>query len=869
MWVQSNCLANNKQVVVGVVYRHPNYNLNSFTDRLNDVLLKLSSEGNTAFMTGDFNIDLMRINLNKNVELYVNMVLGYHFENIVTSPTRITANSSTLIDHFYNNNPAINVKTALILDDLSDHFPVVAIVKSKKKNVKNKCFYARNFANLNVNKLKDDAAVMITSITNKIDNDPNLCVNAKFKLLQDGIENIINENIPLRKLSHREARLKQKPWITKGILRSIKTRNLLYKKLCKSRFSDIQLENQYKKFRNKLTYIKQKSKSDYYQTLFSGTKGDVKKTWRILNGIIKKDNSNRESFIPKHLKINNDIISDPKTIVNHLNNHFSTIGKHSEEKVNFKEVSKTVAWQPNSIYFKKTNLAEIQEVINKLDSKKASGIDDISITVLKHLNYLLSPLLLRLINDSFESGEYPDCLKLAKVIPLHKGGSKEDPNNFRPISILSNLNKIIEKIIYSRLYQFFEKFNLLNQNQFGFRKGHSTNMAITEFLEEVLHNYDHMKATCAIFLDLSKAFDSVDRSILLFKLRRYGVRGKTWNLLESYLQNRRQIIQENNIYSNEAFVNIGVPQGSILGPLLFLIHISDLKFSTTLKIINFADDTLLYQEVDNVKDAQTSLNVEMEKVNQWMKTNQLKLNSSKTKFMVFNPSIKKFHKLDKLKLKMDNDKEIEQVEQFKYLGIIIDRKLNWKAHVQSIISKLSRTLGILYKVRYFLNKKLLLLLLNSLFLSHIRFGIICWGRCSTTVMRPISILLNKALRCINYGGYQDSSTPLYIKDNIIKVKDMFKFEVCKFMFSWGKNLLPPVFKKYFTNLENIHQHDTRRSKLNYYKNRKLTKTGMNTLNFIGVKIWNELPNGLKVKSTKFNFSNNVKRYFLDNYKNVN
>ena len=864
LWIETQSLVDKKPVVLGVVYRHPSHNIKLFTEELNTLLLKLSVEGKTVFVTGDLNIDFLKIKSNQIIENYNNMLLSYNFENLIKSPTRMTEKSSTLIDHFYNNNDNIDIKTAIMVDDLSDHFPILAVVKNSRQRVKKQVIYARNFSNINYNKVKQDAVVMVNKF-NELSSNSNsfMDITEKFELLQQGIVEIINANIPIRKLTRREVRSQGKPWLTKGILKSVKTKNYLYKKLCKTNFKNQDLYDRYRQYRNKLTYLKQQSKSNYYHKVLQSSKGDIKKTWRTINGIIKK--GNKRPCLPSKLIIHKENLLESEQIANKLNHHFSTIGKHSTDEVDYHQVIKTIPWQSQSIHFKPTTAVEIHNIISNLNSRKASGADEISVYVLKELRDLLSPIMSNLINECFQKGTYPDCLKLAIVIPLHKGGAETDPNNFRPISILPTLNKVMEKVIHTRLYDYFEKYKIINDNQFGFRRGHSTTMAVTEFVENILNSYDKQQATCAIFVDLSKAFDSVNRNILLLKLYRYGVRGSMHDLLTSYLDQRKQFIKCDGVSSSQLSVDVGVPQGSILGPLLFLIHLNDLKYSTNLQTINFADDTLLYQTIDNTEGVQEKLTHEMKKVKSWMNVNHLRLNASKTKFMVFHPKKYKYKKLTNLKLKLDSDNEIEQVKQFKYLGLIIDQDLSWKSHIKYITTKLSRTLGLLYKTRHFMDKKCRLLLFNSLFLSYIQYGIICWGRAKITAKKPISILYNKALRCINFSDFRDSSTPLYIHYNLLKLDDIFNLEICKFMFKWSKGTLPTIFNKYFVHINTIHNYQTRTSRQNFYISKKLTRTGMCTLNYLGARLWREVPNALKEKSFCATFSYHMKRHLLNQY----
>ena len=702
LWIETRYPVNGKTVVVGIVYRHPRYDLSTFTTELSKILAKLTSENKTVLITGDVNIDLFRINTNRSIMEFSNMMLSYHMHNQINSATRITDTSSTLIDHFYNNDPFVNIKTTLVLDDISDHLPIIAIVKNIKVPNKKKYYFTRNYSSLDQAMLTHDTTCMINSLTQTF-SCPNLDINSKFEILGDELEKVLDKNVPVQKLSRKETRLKLRPWISTGILNSIKKRNKRYKILCKTKFQDNELKIQYKKYRNILTHTKEKAKRNYFHRKLEYSKGDIKKTWGVINDLIGK--SKKPPTVPPELSYNGQTFTNPQEVVNNLNFHFTKIGKYNKKSVDYHEVAKTVHWKPNSIFFEKTTPNEIENIINNLNVRKASGADDLSVSVLKRLNKLLSPILSDLVNQAFEAGVYPDSLKLAKVIPLHKGGIDNDPNNFRPISILSNLNKIVEKVIYPRLYKFFEKYNIISDKQFGFRKGLSTTMATTEFLENILGSLDQGKATCAMFVDLSKAFDCVERDLLLFKLYRYGIRGSVWDLLKSYLTNRYQFVQCDGFLSTEEEVDTGVPQGSVLGPLLFLVHISDLRYATNLETLNFADDTLLYHTFENPDEIQNYMNKEMVKVHKWMENNHLRINSSKTKFMIFHKQLKKFKDLHTLRLKIGTQEELEQVKDFKYLGLTIDQHLNWKQHIAILARKLSKSLGILYKIRHYLDKK--------------------------------------------------------------------------------------------------------------------------------------------------------------------
>ena len=499
-----------------------------------------------------------------------------------------------------------------------------------------------------------------------------------------------------------------------------------------------------------------------------------------------------------------------------------------------------------------------------MNSKKASGADEISVTFLKLIKELISPLLSSLINESFSSGTYPNCLKIAKVIPIYKGGTKSTPGNYRPISLLSILNKIIEKTIYTRLNSYFNKYNLINNRQFGFRTGHNTTMAVAELYEKVLKAYDNGDATCAVFLDLSKAFDSVNHDIILHKLYKYGVRGNVWRLIQSYLTSRKQFVFDNNMSSDFCNVDVGVPQGSVLGPLLFIIHINDLINSTNLNILNFADDTLLYFNFNNTKTAELYLNKELSKVMQWLDTNNLKLNIKKTKYMIFAPNQSKYNNIN-LQPKFQDSTVIEKVYEYKYLGLIIDHKLTWKTHISYLKGKLSQSLGILYKLRHLVSKKVLITVFHSLFLSHLNYGILCWGRSSKTVIEPLVTLTNKALRCINFCDPREHVEQFLLKDHLLQVNEIFQMELAKFMYKYNNNSLPVCFNSYFTKVNDQHNYNTRASKSNFFIPRKLCSKGQRSLDFLGPGLWSEIPGSIKNKKSLSLFISSYKSILLNKY----
>ena len=405
---------------------------------------------------------------------------------------------------------------------------------------------------------------------------------------------IIDRHMPVRKLTTKECKQKIKPWITPKIIAKIKTKNKLYKKFMKSKSKDDQL--QFNKVKNEITSLTRKSKQDYYKKYFDKHSKNSKKIWNGIKEIINL--KQKSSSLPTSLIDNGKFLSNQKDVANHFNSYFSDIAENILKKRKYKGKHSFQDYLkhalPNSHMFFDCDQIEVECLISMLQTSKSTGPWSIPVNVLHLLKKDISLPLSKIFNLSMKTGTHPDCLKLAKVIPIHKKGSKLEVGNYRPISLLSNINKLLEKIVHERCYNFLEKFNCLYKYQFGFRKSHSTNHALIEITEKIRKALDSRKFACGIFVDLQKAFDTVNHEILLKKLEHYGLRNMTNSWFKSYLNNRKQLVSLNGVDSETQIMQHGAPQGSVLGPLLFLIYINDLHDSILYSLpYHFADDTNL------------------------------------------------------------------------------------------------------------------------------------------------------------------------------------------------------------------------------------------------------------------------------------
>ena len=493
---------------------------------------------------------------------------------------------------------------------------------------------------------------------------------------------------------------------------------------------------------------------------------------------------------------------------------------------------------------------EILRIILSLNNSKASGPNSIPTEILKLLGPNFCFPLREIINISFATGVYPERLKLAEIVAVFK--QKGDPrhvNNYRPISLLSNINKIFEKLVYSRLYSFLELHECIYELQFGFRSKHSTNHALTSLTETIRDALDNSNFACGIFVDFQKAFDTVDHNILVSKLEHYGVRGRANDWFKSYLSNRYQYVSVNGFHSKKESMKYGVPQGSVLGPLLFLIYINDLRNAIYHSTVHhFADDTNLLYANKSLKTIQNKVNKDLKSLCTWLRANKISLNASKTELIIFRDPRKKLSL--EMKIKIDG-KRLTPCSSVKYLGVYIDQHLNWNVHLSELKPKLSRAVGMLSKIRYYVNKETLRMVYFGIFSSLLTYGVQIWGQ-HNAITKKLQVLQNKAIRIMHFQPARTSATPLLKISNITKVNDIVDLQNFIFIYDNLKGLLP---KALISNL----QHDTRL--LSYHQlSRPRTNTvtyGSKGIKNSAIDIWNSI-----------NHSHHTEIKFLDKSRNI-
>lgn len=843
----TNCIIENKWLklkttknsyTIGSIYRHPGGNSTHFTKSL-DTLLKKTDNKSTLILAGDVNINLLKQE-NKDVDIYLETLMEHNILPYICIPTRITDSSATIIDHINVRVPSKQIHTKIssgnLICDISDHLPNYFIMDSDINKSKDRPLI-RIYSRKNIKRFKQNINNEPPLLPHPRSNDPNTLLTE----LTYNLNKLLNEYFPLTKISRKK--YNEKFVMTKQIKSMIKKRNNLHNIYLRDR-NDANKEN-WRIMRNQTTQAIRNLEIENYKNQIKEHGNNCQAMWKTLSHIIgnkKKKNTGINSLI-----INEKQVTNQDEITDGLNEFFCYAGENLDkqlEDTNENEFFRYLkAPVRQSIDMSKILTKEVLLQINKLELKKSAGHDGLNAKFLKLSIPLILIPLTYIFNVSMNTGIYPDELKIAKCIPIYKKGKKDDPSNYRPISVLSSINKIYEKLIHQRLYKHLIKYNVLYEYQYGFRENHSTTQALIEITDYLKSSIDEKKYVCGMFLDLSKAFDTVNHNILLKKLQHYGVRGTANTLLKNYLTNRLQYVSLGNTHSSKRSINCGVPQGSVLGPLLFLIYINDLaQCSSTGKIRIFADDTSAFIEGRIMKEIIANSENLMNSLNKWFIANRLTLSAGKSCFVVFKSPRSKPDFIPKALHFGKNT--INKAKSVKYLGVTLEEHLGWSEHVQNVCNSLKKCFGIFYSIRDYISTKQIKTIYYSLVYSKITYALAVYGLTTKENLLQIQRLQNKLLKVLTKKHHMYSTNDLHNDLNILKVEDLVDQEILTFVSNFRNNKLPHKFNDKFKFRSNNQQTRTRNIENHLITPLTRTEYGEQTVSVKGPVLWNKLPNHL-------------------------
>lgn len=837
-------------LVIHCIYRHPGPLHKDFLPNL-ESLIRIQPKVKQIII-GDLNINILN-NLCPMAESYLNLLSENQFLPLILSPTRITESSQTLIDHImYNGFNETKSYSGNIYTDISDHlanYTLIPLVFTHKLNCDRPLI--RITSKSHNETFRQQIANINLDYGNNTDNADHI-----FSSYYQSFQECFQNSFPKVKQSIKQYKLK--PWLNKTLLKMIRRKNQLYKEWLTYGSSTIYSKyNEIKKLtRNQIFFAKQ----SYFQNMFSYHSKNVKMTWKCINEALGR------KTIPTQIvsiTYDNETCNNPQNIAKALNSHFCTTANKLHDTIPHIDFLYSGIINEHSFFIDPTCAEEIQFIIKSFQSKESlGGLDEFSIKYIKLVSDIIDKHLSYLFNLCIAQGIFPDILKISKVIPIYKNGPKNNPNNYRPIALQSCFSKILEKLIKSRLQGFIDKCNLLNKYQYGFRKESSTKLALLDLMQTIELNQNKDKHTIAIFLDLRKAFDTVNHELLLKKLVSYGFRGTAFSFFSSYLHNRKQFTHAMDFSSSIEEIHFGVPQGSILGPLLFLLYINDLNcpISEDITLKLFADDTVILISHSNLEMLNSVSNETINAVMNWLKMNKLSLNTEKTFGMYFSAKKKKKTSNWIPKIFLDNS-QLKFVDHIKYLGLQIDSKLTFKEHVYYLLNKLRKWVSVFRKISPLLTLSAKYTVYNSLFSSNLLYGIELYGTADQSTIKHLQIIQNKAIKALFQYDRYHSTDLLFAKLGIRKINIVFKIRatcMLKVLLEQPAYLnVHNVLRSYCSPIE--HKYPIRDKKMLYLTYEKPSFTSSNTFGLF--LLWNSIPAHIKNINSYMAFKKCVTHHF--------
>lgn len=743
-------------------YRSPSIRcIDGFLSSLEDVLRPIGTNSN-VILIGDINIDIKANNNDIKSAPYLNLLAELGMLPGHTFPTRM----HNCLDHIILKT-VYPVTICVLESSITDHFPIILDIIMKKCNQNNK--------NINYNRLDFESCVKQINSTDFSFLTSIFDANEAVSKLVNKLTNLIKCNSKVCRIPSKKRTFK--PWISQGLLRCIRHRDKLHKQHKKHPYNLI-FETTYKRYRNFCNTLLRKLKIDYEKSLLENAKS-VKDSWYAIKTITN---------YTKQKATAEELINSGKNDIETVNNYFSNIGTQLADAINNSNDSYSTTYNfsvtptLNSIALIPPDESEIETLITNLKNNCATGWDSIPVQLLKTCKHTLVPIITYLFGLCFEQGVFPDVFKLSLITPVHKSGSRDNVSNYRPISVLTALSKLLEKTLNRRLINFLDHYNTLATTQFGFRSGKCTDDAVSQLTDYVTTKIEENQKCLGVFLDLAKAFDTVSIPTLVNKLERIGIRGGALAIFKDFLSNRRQQVKIGDCISSSNNVVYGVPQGSVLGPSLFLIYINDLCLQQLLqgKIFSYADDTAIIFYGETWEEVQSIASEGLHRISRWLRDNLLTLNISKTTYLQFAfakskpPDVNiRIHSCDYQHNNNCSCLPITRSTTVKYLGIILDDKLSWHPHIELITARTRKLIWIFKKLRHVADMALLRTVYFALVQSIIGYCVGVWGGACKTHLIQLERAQRSLLKVMAFKKFRYPTEALYHECQILTVRQLY------------------------------------------------------------------------------------------------
>ena len=869
-----------KSILLTSIYRSngpianvtPSQQLDRFMDKFSLLLSDLNSTNKPSYVFLDANINLLNLHL-PDVSNYMNTILEKGYLQIILKATRIHNDSSTLIDHILSNARALHFCSGTLVSDISDHFFTFVLPNTTHPSKQNhQTIITRDFSEQKLQEFKMELGrTNWNSVYAKLD------VDEAYEEFWGYYNTLFDRIFRLKRTRFNKNIHKKQNFMTRGILISRNTKKVLHKSSIA--FPTAANVQKYKNYKTIYQRVLRGAKKLYFTSKLEENAKNPKKTWETLNEILGKQ-KNMDSV--EKINIEGNPVSDPPSVANHFNQFFTKIGKQISESVlpvdknpeDYIEYGRDIP----DLNLQNTTPEHIQKIIKKMQPKVSLDAQGMSTKMIKLIGNEISSPLSHIFNLSLTSGVFPVKLKMCRVIPIFKSGSKSECDNYRPISLLSSISKILEKIVAQKLIDHLLNNDLLYVHQYGFLPNHSTEHNLLQIVNYISKALNDGNFCIGVFLDLKKAFDVCSHEILLKKLAKMGIRGTSLLWFKNYLAGRSQYVEVNGSKSDPLEIDISVIQGSTLGPILFLCYINDFFSATSLFSVLFADDTTCLGQGKNLKDLTKYVNVELQKISNWFRSNKMAVNTAKTKFIVFRTRGKRVDPADCIVLynnnelgKDENPDLITPVQRvfnegeetsFKLLGVLFDEYLSFEDHVSSICAKISKSLFCINRVKNFITPNALKMLYFAMVHSHINYCLNVYSCANITTLNRLKLKQKEAIRVISNVGYRDHTERLFKKHGILPFEDLVKYSILKFMHNFSHGKLPFSYNETWISnrMRNLNIQLRNADNLFIPAHHLATVKRFPLFNF--PKIWNEAPD-IKNNPSISVFLKNIKSAMLN------
>ena len=836
-----------RQFALLSAYKPPSVDNNIFTNEMLKVMDQATLLSDNIICIGDLNCDILHpLHNNKQGKCLLDICDVYDLDPLINKPTRISENKSTCLDVILTNVPAFMRDSGTIETGLSDHCLVYTVLNTKLLRPRSKSILKRSLKNFDQTAFLDDLS-RVPSCAAYVFEDPDDVYWCWEKLFNQ----VLDDHAPIKKINLRQS--SGSKFITAEIRHVMRERDRFKKTFHKTRHQT-DWEN-YRQARNRVVSMRRKAVQEHFRKVCENKGGDQRKFWSTIKPYLNSRKSTNDGRIV--LKDNDVIIRDPQEVTETLNNFFTSAAREETGQAkptpdcshiaDLSRIQQNLTPKP-PLSLKKTNSIEVKEAMMKIKTNKATGCDQIPPRVIKESAEILCHPFSELFNYIVNKSRIPQQWKLGEVTPVFKKDCSLIKSNYRPITILPSLSKVFETLVHTRISPYFE--DIFHEHVFAYRKHHGTDTALLSLTEQWRKELDQHKIIGIVSMDLSKAFDTLPHELLVAKLKSYGADGKTTDLVHDYLANRRQRVRLGDQFSNWKETSVGVPQGSVLGPLLFNIFMNDLVYAVKQSRLSaYADDTQIFFADSTPEKVEEVINADLARVDQWYEQNGMRRNTSKYQAIVMGKTQVKpqFH-CENIAIPITEDLEM--------LGVTVDDKMKFEKHIAKICRKVSQQIAVLKRMKKILPFETRKCLYLAFIIPHFNYCSETWHFCNKRAIAKLEKVNERALRFV-FNEKQRPYSELLDKIGLPSLENQRLAKIVCTVFNVINSEHAPKSIKELIGFRN-NKYNLRGSEILKRPKASTTTYGLKSWRFTAPKLWNSLPDSSRTVRTFKAFKNSIR-----------